>query len=256
MALLPHTRILVTNDDGIHAPGLAVLEHIARALSDDVWVAAPETEQSGVAHSLTLHTPVRVRKVEDKRYAISGTPTDCVLLALKEIIKDKPVSFVLSGVNRGSNAGDDVTYSGTVAGALEGAMLGVRSIALSQLYEDPEQIHWETAQTLAPALIKQLLALQWEQNILMNINFPDCAPADVKGTRSCRQGKRLVNIALTQRLDPKARPYYWLGGDRDHATGSQDSDVDFLHSGYVTVTPLMLDLTSYTMLEGLRSLDA
>lgn len=247
-------RILVTNDDGINADGLKVLQNIAHAISDDVWTVAPESEQSGAGHSLTLHVPVRVRKVAEKTFAVSGTPTDCVLLALKEIIpqSEKPVSLVLSGVNRGSNAGDDVTYSGTVAGAMEGAMLGVPSVALSQSYDDPESIHWKTAEAHAPALIKKLVAAGWPQNTFINLNFPDCAPEAVQGARLCPMGKRLMNIKLSERVDPKGRPYYWLGGERDNTADREGVDLFYLPQNIISITPLCLDLTDYRTLESLR----
>jgi 5'-nucleotidase len=255
-------RILVSNDDGINAEGLVVLERIAKTLSKDVWIAAPEVEQSGAAHSLTLHLPVRIRKITPRRYAVSGTPTDCVLLALCEIIRAKKkggkketagpqlpakagVDLVLSGINRGSNVGDDVTYSGTVAAAMEGAILGVPSIALSQLFDDAAKVHWKTAETHAPKLIKKLLAVGWPAGTFININFPDCPPGKVKGVRVCPQGKRLVNVALTQRVDPKGRPYYWIGGERNDTADRDDVDIMLLNKGYITVTPLCLDLTDY-----------
>lgn len=244
-------RILLTNDDGINAPGLKILEQIAQALSDDIWVVAPETEQSGVAHSLTLHAPVRVRKITERRYAISGTPTDCVLLALREIIPaaDK-VDLVLSGVNIGSNVGDDVTYSGTVAGAMEGTILGVPSIALSQLYDENSQSPWQAALDHAPALIKKLMAAGWPGNTLVNVNFPKDS---VKGVRVCAQGKRLLNINLTGRVDPKGRPYFWLGGEREDTADKPDVDIEWLGKGYITITPLRLDLTDYSTLEHMRA---
>jgi 5'-nucleotidase len=247
-------RILVTNDDGINADGLKVLERIARVISSDVWVVAPESEQSGAAHSLTLHLPVRVRKISPRRFAVSGTPTDCVLLALKEIIpvKRKPVTLVLSGVNRGSNVGDDVTYSGTVAAAMEGANLNVPSIALSLKYENPEKIQWETAQENAPELIKKLLAEGWPKNTLININFPDCPKDKVKGIQLCAQGKRIVNIKLSGRTDPKGRPYFWLGGERDDTPEKNGVDVDYLQNNHITITPISMDLTNYKVMEKLR----
>jgi 5'-nucleotidase len=244
-------RILVTNDDGIGAPGLEVLERIARAISSDVWVVAPETEQSGAGHSLTLHVPVRVRKIDAKRYAISGTPTDCVLLALKEIMP-KRADLVLSGVNRGSNVGDDVTYSGTIAAAMEGTILNVPSIALSMHYDDPAKIHWKTAEKFAPDLIKKLLAQKWRPNTLININFPNCTPSQVKGIEVCPQGKRKISVLLSERVDPKGRPYYWLGGERDDTPEIVDVDIDFLHKGFVTVTPIGMDLTDYKAMEIVR----
>lgn len=261
-------RILITNDDGINAEGLVVLERIARTLSKDIWVAAPEAEQSGAAHSLTLHIPVRVRKIAPKRFAVSGTPTDCVLLALCEIIRAKKkraarsgphlpqiagVGLVLSGVNRGSNVGDDVTYSGTVAAAMEGAILGVPSIALSQLFDDREKVRWDTVEQHAPALIRKLMRTGWPKNTLINVNFPDCAPNKVRGVKICPQGKRLVNVALSERVDPKGRPYYWIGGERQNTADKPDVDIVFLEKGYITVTPLCLDLTDYKTIDSLRT---
>ncbi len=248
-------RILVTNDDGIGARGLESLEKIARALSDDVWVVAPETEQSGAGHSLTLHTPVRVRKISAKRYAVLGTPTDCVLLALKQIIPAKQkVTLILSGVNRGSNAGDDVTYSGTIAAAMEGCILGVPSVALSLLYDDAEKIQWGTVEKHAPAIIKNLLQKPWPSNTLINLNFPDKTAAKVKGVKVCAQGKRVMNIKLGERVDPKGRPYYWLGGDRDNTPEKPNVDLDFLAKGYITVTPIGMDMTDYKTLAVLDKL--
>lgn len=252
---LSHSRILITNDDGISAPGLEVLENIARVLSEDIWVVAPEQEQSGASHSLSLHDPVRMRQLDTKRFAVDGTPTDCVLLALHHAIpaKEQPVKLVLSGVNRGSNAADDITYSGTVAAAMEGTILGVPSIALSQLIEDGEDIHWHTAQTHAPALIKKLAAAGWPRNTLINLNFPHCPPGKVKGIRICPQGKRKVSVALTPRVDVKGRPYYWIGGERDNTADKPGVDVELLHNGYITVTPLNLDLTDYSTMDHLRT---
>lgn len=248
-------RILLTNDDGIAAPGLEVLERIAGQISDDVWVVAPELEQSGAGHSLTLHVPVRVRKISARRFAVMGTPTDCVLLALKEILpRQKPVDLILSGVNRGSNVGDDVTYSGTVAGAMEGTNLDVPSIALSQLYDDSEKIHWATAEKYAPILIKKMIKSGWPKNTFININFPDTPSNKVKGIRVCPQGKRIMNVKLSERIDPKGRPYYWLGGERDNTSDKPGVDVDLLHEGHITVTPISMDMTDYKAMDGLKRL--
>src|SRR5258707_7123177 len=175
-------RILLTNDDGIHAPGLEVLETIARTLSDDVWIVAPETDQSGVSHSLSLNDPLRLREVGPRHFAVKGTPTDCVIMGVRHVMKEKP-DLVLSGVNRGRNAAEDVSYSGTVAGAIEGTVLGIPSIALSQAFTsatrgDP---HWATALKFGPDLIRRVLAVGMPRDVLININFPDCAPENVKG---------------------------------------------------------------------------
>lgn len=253
---LANSRILITNDDGIHAPGLEILENIARVLSEDIWIVAPEQEQSGASHSLSLHDPVRMRQLGPKRFAVAGTPTDCVLLALQQAVpvKEQPVKLILSGVNRGSNAADDITYSGTVAAAMEGTLLGVPSIALSQLFEDNSgEPIWETTQAHAPALIKKLAAAGWPRNTLINLNFPNCKPDEVKGIRVCPQGKRKVSVALTPRLDVKGRPYYWIGGERDNTADKPGVDVELLHNGYITVTPLNLDMTDYATIEHIRS---
>lgn len=249
-------RILITNDDGINADGLRVLERIARTLSNDVWVVAPEMEQSGAAHSLTLHLPVRVRKIAAKRYAVSGTPTDCVLLALKEIIpvKHKPVTLILSGVNRGSNVADDVTYSGTIAAAMEGTILKVPSIALSLHCRDAGKIHWQTAERYAPEIINKLISVGWGENTLINLNFPNCAAEHVRDVKVCSQGKRLVNIKLSERTDPKGRPYFWLGGDRDDTPEKMGVDIDYLQSDHITITPINMDLTDYKAMENIRNI--
>jgi 5'-nucleotidase len=248
------TRILVTNDDGINADGLTVLERIANKLSKDVWVVAPELEQSGAAHSLTVHLPVRLRKLSARRFAVSGTPTDCVLLATQVAIpvKQKKIDLVLSGINRGSNVGDDVTYSGTIAAAMEATMLEIPSIAMSQLGEDWDKIRWETAEQHAPKLIKKLIGIGWPKNTLINLNFPNCAPAKVRGIKLCPQGKRLMRVNLSARIDPKGRPYYWIGGERDDRPARPGVDIDWLEKGYITVTPINMDLTDYKTLETIR----
>lgn len=237
-------RILVSNDDGIHAPGLEILERVAKKLSNDVWVVAPEHEQSGASHSLTLHMPVRVREVGERRFTTSGTPTDCVLLGIQQLLPKKPkVDLILSGINRGSNAADDITYSGTVAAAMEGTVLGIPSIALSQLIEDGETIHWKTGETHAPELIRRVMKAGFPKGTLVNINFPNVPTAKVKGVRLCAQGKRRVSVGMSGRKDLRGRPYYWLGGERDNTAEVPGTDVDLLHKGYITITPLTLDLT-------------
>ncbi len=247
-------RILLSNDDGIHAEGLSILEQIAGKLSDDIWIVAPETEQSGASHSLTLHHPVRVRELAPGRVAISGTPTDCVLMAERAIVpvQDKRIDVVLSGVNCGSNAADDVTYSGTVAAAMEGTLLGIPSIALSQHYSDSGEFHWQNALDYAPDLIAKLIKTQWREDTFINLNFPACPPEQVKGVLVVPQGKRIMRVELHERQDPRARAYFWLGGERDNKANKQESDIAKLEEGYVTVTPIHMDMTDFTMLEQLR----
>jgi 5'-nucleotidase len=239
-------RILLTNDDGIHAPGLAVLERIARALSDDVWIVAPETDQSGLAHSLTLSDPLRLRKVADKHFALRGTPTDCVIMGIQEVLGGKP-DLVLSGVNSGANMADDVTYSGTVAGAMEGALQGVRSIALSQAYifDGERKVPWEVAEAHAPELLHKLVQVDLPRNTFLNVNFPNCRPEEVKGTEVTSQGKLSFGMIAEKRSDGRGFPYYWLKFDGRKSDLVPGTDVSALFDGRISVTPLKLDLTDY-----------
>ncbi|WP_105984691.1 MULTISPECIES: 5'/3'-nucleotidase SurE [unclassified Brucella] len=240
-------RILLTNDDGIHAEGLAVLERIARKLSDDVWVVTPETDQSGLAHSLTLSEPLRLRQIDARHFALRGTPTDCVIMGVRHVLPGAP-DLVLSGVNSGANMADDVTYSGTVAGAMEGTLLGVRAIALSQEYEyagDRRIVPWETAEAHAPELIGRLMEAGWPEGVLLNLNFPNCAPEEVKGVRVTAQGKLSHDARLDERRDGRGFPYFWLHFGRGKAPVADDSDIAAIRSGCISVTPLHLDLTAH-----------
>ena len=248
-------RILVTNDDGIHAPGLAVAEKIAHEISADVWVVAPETEQSGASHSLTLTSPLRLRKISERRYAVSGTPTDCVMMAALHILKDQPPELVLSGVNWGSNLADDVTYSGTIAGAMEGCALGIASIALSQAgdEESREKIDWSPGEVHGPQLIRRLLAAGWADGTLININFPGCSAAEVAGTELVPQGRYdLQSTQIDERFDARNRPYYWIGLRRRKAEPPPDSDVAAVYANRIAVTPLHMNLTDTAALAKMR----
>jgi 5'-nucleotidase len=236
-------RILISNDDGVNARGLEVLERIAGALSDDVWVVAPETEQSGAGHSLTLHRPLRVRHIAERRFAVDGTPTDCVMLAINSLITGAKPTLVLAGVNRGSNVADDVTYSGTIAAAIEATMLGVPAVALSQHYTDDHPVKWATAEGLAPGLIRRLIDAKWPADVLINVNFPDVAADAVEGVAVSRQGRHRFNNLLTERLDPRGRPYYWIGSAYGEWKDAPGSDVVAVHGGAISVTPLSLDMT-------------
>lgn len=241
-------RILLTNDDGIHAEGLAVLERIARQLSDDVWIVAPETDQSGLAHSLTLSEPLRLRQVGEQHYALRGTPTDCVIMAVRNLM-DRPPDLLLSGVNSGQNAADDITYSGTVAGAMEGALLGIRSYALSQHYNwhEGRVVPWEVVETHAPALLRKLADFPLPDNRLLNLNFPNCSPDDVRGVMVTDQGKMSHALAIDERTDGRGFPYFWLKFGRRETPDSTGTDIRALADGYVSVTPLKLDLTDHAL---------
>ncbi len=240
-------HILLTNDDGINAPGLQALEDIARALSPSrMTVVAPEYDQSGVAHSLSLNDPLRLREAGPDRYAIKGTPTDCVIMAIHHLFEGRRPDLVLSGVNRGHNVAEDITYSGTVAGAMEGTILGVPSIALSQSYSsgDRESVPWLTAITHAPDLIRKLLKAGVSPATLININFPNCEPDGVAGVSVCTQGKRdAALLKIEERRDGRNIPYYWIGFERQRSIPRPGTDLEALAERRIAVTPLRVDLT-------------
>jgi 5'-nucleotidase len=250
-------RILITNDDGYHARGLAVLERIALAISEDVTVVAPAEEQSGKSRSLTLTEPFRVRRHGDKRFAVRGTPTDCVMFALAEAMKDAKPDLVLSGVNRGGNLAEDVSYSGTVSAAMEGALAGIRSIALSQRYAQAgmgDRVSFDTAEAWGERVLLPLLDTDWAPRTLVNVNFPPVAPDEVKGIRAVSQGLRdYGRVGLDKRMDPRGFPYYWLAMGRLPHTPEADTDLEAIEQGYVTVTPLHLDLTHRPSLDRLKA---
>ncbi len=258
-------RILVSNDDGIRARGLKVIEDIAKQLSDDVWVVAPETEQSGAGHSLTLHRPVRVRRISARRLAVDGTPTDCVLLAINTLIPGPPPDLVLSGVNRGANVADDVTYSGTVAAAIEGTVLGIPSIALSQSFgktardedelHDEDGPHWDCAQTHGPGVVKRLVETGWPQGVLMNVNFPARRADQVTRVTVTIQGQRDQSmLRVDERVDARGHTYFWIGFKRIFSDPPAGTDLRAMMEGEISVTPLHLDFTEMRERERLAKL--
>jgi len=240
-------RILLTNDDGVHAAGLKLLERIAAGLSDDVWIVAPETDQSGVAHSFSLSSPLRLREIAPQHFAVQGTPTDCVLMAIKRILADKPPDLILSGVNRGQNVAEDVTYSGTIAAAIEGTLLGIPSIALSQSYggaEGRERPVWDAAERFAPEVVAKVLKTGIPPGVLVNVNFPACGASEVKGVAVTAQGRRDAELMrIEERRDGRNIPYYWLMFQRAGFTPGAGTDLEALAAQQVSVTPLRIDLT-------------
>ncbi|MCP3412678.1 5'/3'-nucleotidase SurE [Bradyrhizobium brasilense] len=249
-------RILCTNDDGIHAPGLQVVEQIARALSDDVWIVAPELDQSGVSHSLSLNDPLRLREVSSRHFAVRGTPTDCVIMGARHILGDKLPDLVLSGVNKGRNVAEDVVYSGTIAGALEGTILGFPSFALSQEFsiETRNAPLWDTALKFGPDIIRKVIGAGVPRNTVINVNFPSCMPDDVKGIRITRQGKRNQGfLKIDRRHDGRGNPYFWIGFERAAMMDApaEGTDLAALAARYVSVTPLRLDRTDEAFSETL-----
>jgi 5'-nucleotidase len=245
---LERMRILCTNDDGIHAPGLKIVEQIARALSDDVWVVAPELDQSGVSHSLSLNDPLRLREVGPRHFAVRGTPTDCVIMGARHILGETMPDLVLSGVNKGRNVAEDVVYSGTIAGALEGTILGIPSFALSQEFsmETRNAPLWETGLKFGPQILRKVIDAGVPKNTVINVNFPACAPEDVAGVRVTRQGKRNLGfLKVDQRRDGRGNPYFWIGFERlaQIDVPAEGTDLAALAARYVSVTPLRLDRT-------------
>jgi len=249
-------RILLTNDDGINAPGLTVLERIARQFSDDVWICAPAEEQSGAGHSLTLTKPVRLRQHAERRFSVSGTPTDAVTMALRKVMPQAP-DLILSGVNRGANLGDDVTYSGTVAAAMEGTLAGIPSIALSQVYTKEgvgNNVRFDAAEDWGARAIAPLLETPFAARTLININFPPLPAAEVRGIKAVRQGFHdYARGSLVEAVDPRGFPYFWFGLHGIEHTPGHDTDLEAIAEGFVTVTPLQLDLTHEGSLAGLKA---
>ena len=246
-------RILLTNDDGIHAEGLTALERIAAQLSDDVWICAPETEMSGASRALTLSDPIRVRQLDAKRFSTTGTPTDCVMLGIRELVPGKAPDLVLSGVNRGANLAEDVTMSGTVAGAIEAMALGVPGIALSQMGFYEGNAGYDAAEAFAPGIIRRLVETGWPDDVIMNLNFPGRPPAEITEVEVTRQGFRDAHIRWRQkRTDPAGRDYYWMGFRQERSQPAEGTDLRALYDGKISVTPLHIDLTHAESVHKLR----
>jgi len=242
----PLPSILVTNDDGIAAPGLHVLARELAALGE-VTIIAPDREQSASSHALTLHRPLRVNRQGERLYSVDGTPTDCVNLGILNLLTERP-RLVVSGINRGMNLGDDITYSGTVAAAFEGTLLGIPSFAISQDVENGEEV-FDRAAAVAALLARRILDCPLPAGTLLNVNVPR---VELKGTRLTRQGRRTYHQGVVERTDPSGRQYYWLGGIPPQWDEDPDSDFAAIREGYVSLTPLHLDLTHYPLLTELR----
>ena len=248
-------RVLLVNDDGIDAPGLVMLEAIVRRFTDDIWVVAPDEERSGAGHSLATTIPIRVRERDERHFAIKGTPTDCALLAIHELIEGKKPDILISGINRGPNLAEDITYSGTAAAAMEGALLGIPAIALSQFFRPPAAVHWDTAEMYAGQVIDKLLQLEWTPGLFVNVNFPGCPAGEVTGTRVTTQGQRPPGAFIPERrVDVRHVPYYWIKimlPDGGHAPGN---DLQAMLDKEISITPMQLDMTCRPAMAGLQAL--
>ncbi|AEI37195.1 MAG: 5'/3'-nucleotidase SurE [Zymomonas mobilis subsp. pomaceae] len=251
-------RILITNDDGIEAEGIKILEAIARKISDDVTIVAPDKERSGMAHSLTLSMPSRLYKHEEKRYSVSGTPSDSVVMGIKEIMKDNPPDLVLSGINHGANLAEDVTYSGTVSAAMEGAIAGIRSIGLSQVYSSDFQdgkLCFDASVEWGTTVVKKLIASPLPNRTFYNVNFPACTGEDVKGIKVIAQGHRdYGRLNIEQGIDPRGKLWYWVALGEAINKNNLNADLDLSSQNYVTVTPLVPNFTDFASLESLTDI--
>src|SRR3954469_20512933 len=257
VAHTPPMRILLTNDDGVNSRGLRLLESVARRFSDDIWIVAPSEEQSGAGHSLTLTTPVRLRRHDERRFSVTGTPTDAVMIALAHVMKDSPPDLIMSGVNRGANLAEDVTYSGTVSAAMEGALAGVPSIALSQAYSREgmgDTVPFAAAEAWAEKVLRPLIDFEPAPGTLINVKFPALAPDKINSIRICRQGIRdYGRLRIVERTDPRGYNYYWFGLGPMVQTPGHSTDLEAMDEGCISVTPLHLDLTHDASLEMLRA---
>jgi 5'-nucleotidase len=250
-------RVLLVNDDGIDGPGLVMLERIVGAFTDDIWVVAPDEERSGAGHSFATTLPIRVRQRDERHFAVKGTPTDCALLAIHDLIPDKKPDILISGINRGPNLAEDITYSGTAAAAMEGALLGIPAIALSQYFQPPAPVHWDTAEAYAGRVIERLLRIDWQPGLFVNVNFPGCPADEVRGIRVTTQGQRPPGAFLPERrVDARHFPYYWIRiamPDGGHAPGN---DLQAMRDREVSITPMQLDMTCRPAMANLNAVFA
>lgn len=242
-------RILVTNDDGIYSEGIRKLADALRPLGE-VVIVAPDREQSAASHALTLNRPLRIMKLNENEWIVDGTPTDCVNLAVLKVLKDTRPDIVVSGINFGPNLGDDVTYSGTISAAFEGALLNIPSIAFSALVG--EHFSFDPCAAFAAELTRHVLAGDRDPGIVLNVNFPT---RSWDGVRVTRLGKRIYSEGVIERLDPRGRKYYWIGGDAPTWHPGENTDFEAIQQGYVSITPLHLDLTHHESITRLKPLE-
>lgn len=251
---LSEARILISNDDSIHSDGIKVLEEIARSLSKHVWVVAPENQQSAAGHSLTIHMPLRIKEYDQHHISVYGTPTDSVLVGVQKVMKEFRPHLVLSGINHGENTADDVTYSGTIAGAIESTLMCVPAIAFSQDFDEHGgKLEWDVAREYAPKILKAFEGKEWDDNVLMSVNFPVKKPGVKPEIRVRPQGHySMEEQEMVNCIDPRGRPYFWIGAPPKRNVLDQAIDVGSLKAGHVTVTPLSLNLTHRPTLQFLE----
>lgn len=253
---LSDARVLIVNDDSIHSEGIKVLEEVTRSLTPHVWVCAPENQQSAVGHSLTIHMPLRLREYDERHFSVYGTPTDSVLLGVRKVMKDIRPHLVLSGINHGQNTADDVTYSGTIAAAIEATLMKIPAIALSQDYdENGGRPDWTLARERLPGLLQKMQGAQWPENVLVSVNFPRPVAGVVPEVRAVAQGHySMEKQEMIHCVDPRGRPYFWIGAPPERDVDDQTYDVGSLRAGHVTVTPLSLNMTHHATLDALKGI--
>jgi len=249
------SRVLIVNDDGIDAPGIVLLEEIVREFTDDVWVVAPDEERSGAGHSMSISHPIRMIQRDARHFAIKGTPTDCALMGIYELMTDGRPDILLTGINRGPNLAEDITYSGTASAAIEGAILGIPSVALSQIIRYQSEIHWATSRKFAPDVIRRLLDMRWRPGTFVNVNFPNCPPDQVAGVRVTRQGTRpLGAFQPVRRVDERHVPYYWIKIDFPAGGEEHGNDLQAARDNEVSITPLQIEMTATDLIPELQTL--
>lgn len=248
-------RVLLTNDDGFDAPGLAVLEHIARQVAREVWIVAPATDQSGVSHAISLHAPLRVAEKAPRRFAVAGTPGDCVVIGLRDLLRELPVDYVLSGVNRGANLGAETVFSGTVGAGMTALLLGHRAIALSLAFGERREVDWTTPEATGAAVIARLHSLPWVDGVCMNVNFPPVPPDRCGPLTITRQGLgRVRDIHVDTRTDPRLVDYAWLNFERGPIDDASDSEALVVHQQHaIAATPLSLERTNGLAYDAMRA---
>jgi 5'-nucleotidase len=243
-------KILISNDDGVHAPGIKALGKELAEIAD-VTIVAPDRERSGASHSLTMDVPLRAHRIDENRIGVDGTPTDCVLLAVKRLLADRP-DLMVSGINRGPNMGDDVTYSGTIAAAMEATLLGIPSIAVSLTRNDPGEYDYGPAAAIAAELALVVLDKGLPEGTLLNVNVPNVPAEEISGVEIVRQGKQVYEEAVVEKKDPRGRTYYWIGGQLTSWKPQEDTDYAAVNRNHVSITPVHLDLTDYRTMNVLR----
>ena len=243
--------ILVTNDDGVYSPGIQILAKRLREL-DSVVIVAPDRERSAAGHSMTLHRPLLIEEIRESVYSVNGTPTDCVNIAVKGLLQEAP-KLVVSGINKGPNLGDDITYSGTVAGAMEGILLGIPSLAVSLVARN--EFRFAEAAEVALSVSRQVLSQGLPQGTLLNLNVPNVAIEELKGTLITRLGKRVYHQMTVERVDPRGKKYYWIGGGEPDWEREEGTDFDAVDRTFVSITPLHLDMTDHASFERLKSME-